>query len=262
MAPDGTNQVRLTSDLRDPSTVPGRGPSVIVFRWSSSLRRFLFSTTYNGRLKSVDASGRDVALVTELAPYFDLSPDGRSIAICSLANDPVSPDLDLLSLDGTELTQLTDRATREALGLSASARFGGLAWSPDGNKIAFSCNDTTAGLCWINADGTDPERILAPMSIAESGGFAWSPDGRYLLFTTLAKSAFALHKMQVESHTVTTLLEDGVNFHPFWSPDGKRIVLSRGYPNSPAHIWVMNADGTGLTQLTFEGQNCCPVWLP
>jgi hypothetical protein len=27
-----------------------------------------------------------------------------------------------------------------------------------------------------------------------------------------------------------------------------------------AQIYAINADGTGLTQLTFEGQNCCPAW--
>ncbi|TMK89750.1 MAG: hypothetical protein E6G43_08980 [Actinobacteria bacterium] len=44
---------------------------------------------------------------------------------------------------------------------------------------------------------------------------------------------------------------------PVWSPDGSRIAFSNG------HIYVMNADGTGLTQLTSGlGVDQWPSWSP
>jgi Tol biopolymer transport system component len=51
--------------------------------------------------------------------------------------------------------------------------------------------------------------------------------------------------------------------NPAWSPDGKKIVFTRG-PSQP-DIWVMNADGSGQTNLTngaepFVHQG--PAWSP
>jgi Tol biopolymer transport system component len=37
---------------------------------------------------------------------------------------------------------------------------------------------------------------------------------------------------------------------PVWSPDGSKIAFDRQGPHGFEHIWVMNADGTGQTQLT------------
>jgi Tol biopolymer transport system component len=52
------------------------------------------------------------------------------------------------------------------------------------------------------------------------------------------------------------LVEDG--WSSGWSPDGTGIVLER----SDEQIWIVNANGSGLTQLTYQGRNCCPVWVP
>jgi hypothetical protein len=44
--------------------------------------------------------------------------------------------------------------------------------------------------------------------------------------------------------TNTPLIEDR---SPAWSADGKRIAFRRGNSAGPDQLWVMNADGTGLT---------------
>jgi hypothetical protein len=48
-------------------------------------------------------------------------------------------------------------------------------WSPDGTWIAFSSDD---GMYVVPADGTAPERRVAPMK----GAFRWAPDSSRLLF--------------------------------------------------------------------------------
>jgi Tol biopolymer transport system component len=49
---------------------------------------------------------------------------------------------------------------------------------------------------------------------------------------------------------------------PVWSPDGGRIAWSRGV-KGVYEIWVMNADGSGKTQITFEGvRSRVPTWSP
>jgi Tol biopolymer transport system component len=47
---------------------------------------------------------------------------------------------------------------------------------------------------------------------------------------------------------------------PSWSPDGSQIVFWSNRTGT-SQIYVMNRDGSGLTQLTFEGANWDPVWV-
>jgi Tol biopolymer transport system component len=46
-----------------------------------------------------------------------------------------------------------------------------------------------------------------------------------------------------------------------WSPDGKRLAFYGG-PANDHNIYVINVDGTGLTQLTHGGDNLGPSWSP
>jgi dipeptidyl aminopeptidase/acylaminoacyl peptidase len=65
----------------------------------------------------------------------------------------------------------------------------------------------------------------------------------------------------------TTLDQD-----PAWSPDGTRIAFSRRTTTAPCassgckNIFVMNPNGSGVTQLTFESlngkDNTAPAWSP
>ena len=43
-------------------------------------------------------------------------------------------------------------------------------------------------------------------------------------------------------------LPDGT---PTWSPDGTRIVFNRAVPPPNQQLHIMNADGSGQTQMTF-----------
>jgi len=53
-------------------------------------------------------------------------------------------------------------------------------------------------------------------------------------------------------------LTDGPDFHPTWAPDGSKLVFARAY-----HIYVVNANGTGVTQLTNgPDSDDTPAWSP
>ena len=50
-----------------------------------------------------------------------------------------------------------------------------------------------------------------------------------------------------------------------WSPDGTRIAFGRGELEEDRTIWVMNADGTEQTQITFstgDPDSDDPSWSP
>jgi Tol biopolymer transport system component len=50
---------------------------------------------------------------------------------------------------------------------------------------------------------------------------------------------------------------------PEWSPDGSRIAFDGVAGDGHSHIFVVNADGTGLTQITSgDGDEIAPNWSP
>ena len=58
--------------------------------------------------------------------------------------------------------------------------------------------------------------------------------------------------------------EPGTEESPDWSPDGKRIVFSGTGTDDTYDLFVINADGTGLRQLTGTGDRHegYPTWSP
>jgi hypothetical protein len=123
----------------------------------------------------------------------------------------------------------------------------------------------------VNTDGTDL-RVLA-------GGKGcqmyprWSPDGSQIVYHQSASGDQDPHQvwvMNADGSGKVQLTEDSLgyrNFFPSWSPDGKRIVFSHlvfytGGVERDA-IYVMNADGSGLRNVTSkkgEGVDYWPTW--
>jgi TolB protein len=58
----------------------------------------------------------------------------------------------------------------------------------------------------------------------------------------------------------TGVFDDDV---PIWSPDYKQIAFSRWTPNPGAfRIWIMNANGSGATQVSHGSVDTEPAWSP
>jgi Tol biopolymer transport system component len=131
-------------------------------------------------------------------------------------------------------------------GVLAPARFPSV--SPDGKDIAFSIykSPDDSRICIMGIDGNNP--------IIYGSGFRpqWSPDGKTLLF---------VRKVGRYNHIYSTDVESGVNLEalgstganddaPSWSPDGKYISFISDRLGDYRHLFLMQADGSGLTQLT------------
>jgi TolB protein len=55
-----------------------------------------------------------------------------------------------------------------------------------------------------------------------------------------------------------TLTPQGLDFHPAWSPDGRRIAFAR-----EATLYLMDADGSHLRRLTRpDAIDGSPAWQP
>ena len=93
----------------------------------------------------------------------------------------------------------------------------------------------------------------------------WSPDGRYLAFHSTRMGPVAqIFKMELATGEVTQLTSGpGEKRVARWSPDGLRIAFHReGDEAVPGDLFVMNADGSGLENLTNDQAGYWhPSWI-
>ncbi len=94
----------------------------------------------------------------------------------------------------------------------------------------------------------------------------FSPDGQQIVFeSSSTESGTQIFVMDIDRSNLMALTSSGDstwNYDPAWSPDGKTIAFVSDRNGNP-DIYVMNADGSNVVQLTdrptFEGN---PAWSP
>lgn len=226
------------------------------------------------------------------------SPDGSRIAFATTRPpDPATPggpfapvqsDIWVMNADGTGLVNLTKDPYTDSRP----------AWSPDGSRIVFVSTrppDPAApggpfapvqpDIWVMNADGTGLVNLTNDPY--QEGDPAWSPDGARIAFASTrppdpntppglpVAAQPDIWVMNADGTGLVNLTNDLYrDSHPTWSPDGSRIAFASTRPPDPAapggpfapvqpDIWVMNAGGTGLVNLTqdaFSDED--PAWSP
>ena len=95
-------------------------------------------------------------------------------------------------------------------------------------------------------------------------GASWSPDGTRLVYASRRRGSFDIAVADVVT-LESRLLTNGGGSHetPNYSPDGNRIVFSTkrsaGRENR-TQVYIMDADGGNVRQVTREGNNYGPSW--
>jgi len=109
----------------------------------------------------------------------------------------------------------------------------------------------------INADGTTLRTVTQG---PRDDNPMWSPDGRKIVFQSdrTQRNDWDIYVVNWDGSGLKRLTAGpATDQDPAWSPDGRRIAFLRD-----GSIHVMNADGTGVTQLSFTGFDSHPSWSP
>ncbi len=182
--------------------------------------------------------------------------------------------------------QRCNRALALIATLALLLALAGIACSESNAKIVFiSDRDGSEELYIMNADGSDVTRLT------DTGGHIsydhrWSPDGRRIAFASDQSGNYEIYVMNADGSGLTQLTHsDRDDYNLAWSPDGQRIAFvshrpadlvlpgafsrMRIYGSDSAQmlgnfdIYLVNSDGSGLTQLTDDaGNDFNPSWSP
>jgi Tol biopolymer transport system component len=221
--------------------------------------KIAFTGNFSGssQVYVINPDGTQMAQITNLPPpglppsngglLPNISPDGQRIMFTYGtvdSNGVLHTDLYVINMDRTGLTRMTND------GLSA---FGG--WSPDGTRIIFAhlAPNGNNVITTMRADGKGTLLSLSSDLWDSIGGY--TPDARHIVFYSqsggLVAAAWIMDAHGANKQRLTAAALEG--FPSDVSPDGQHILVG-DHGNSPAalanDIFVMNLDGTGLTQLT------------
>jgi TolB protein len=156
-------------------------------------------------------------------------------------------------LDGSGLRRVTH---------SVSLEVEGKVNPKTGNDVVFvSGRGGTPQVYRMNIDGTDVVRLTTGEGDAVNP--SWSPDGQHIAFSWTRgyePGNFNIFVMDVATRDFVQLTHGaGRNENPSWAPDGVHLVFSSTRDRN-TQIYTMLADGTGVQQLTTQGNNEKPVW--
>ncbi len=188
----------------------------------------------------------------------DLISGGKGIAQTSIAyiseRTPGVKELYTMDYDGNSAHALT--AYKSTVLTPA--------WSPDGEKIAFT--SYRRGIPDIEILSRSDNR---PYTFERPGGTtttpAWSPDGSKIAFATSRDgSDMEIYVADWNGKNLRRLtVSKGVDISPVWNPrTGREIAFTSDRSGSP-QIYIMDAEGTNVRRLIEEGGHAVnAAWSP
>jgi TolB protein len=224
-------------------------------------RTIVFQSNRTGRwqLFLAAADGKDVQQLADipgeaLNPKF--SPDGAEIAFAH--NVEGIQRIAVISADGTHLRDLT-HGTAEDDDSHPN-------WTADGKRVTFNSsrlNHAQAEVFSMDLSGVDVRQHSHCNAVCTYASF--SPDGTKLLYRKVTDTPGFNWDLSTSPRNSEIFVADADGSHevnlshnaafdgwPAWSPDSRQIVFAsnRGGPANVGQLYLVNADGSGLRQLT------------
>ena len=137
-----------------------------------------------------------------------------------------------------------------------------VAWSPDGASMAVVVFGDRRSL-WVLHDEAAPTELVSGSNVHEP---SWSPDGAWIAYSVDRATTSEIHVVHPDGtdDTIVRSVPRSGTFAIFstkFSPDGTQILFDEG-TDSDFDIFVMNADGSHVRQLSRTGVDYDPSWSP
>lgn len=260
-----TSGFRLNSLAREPSISPdGTRIACSLLLSSSSL-----SVSWDIYLMNTDGSScYQVSPATGLFEFPSWTTDGSKIMFYNSGTDGAlyiqSPVKD--ATDRQELVKFYYPNFPDWL----LSPLGGFSWSPAGTIVLDGCAGGVCGIMGLTPNlGKSGVTSLLPNNDSESVGTSvYSPDGLKIAFISSGIDSFStwinVKTMNADATGVISLCRINTFKYPVqyqgvrrnialcWSPDGSKILFTAPLEEYGCHIFVINSDGTGLTQVTKD----------
>ena len=227
------------------ATILAAGRNVLAVR-SQEPRRTEQLTWY-------DRGGRPLGTIGAPDPIstFDLSPDGRSVAIAR--SGPTSGGEVLLVIDTAR--GVTSRLT--------GREFGGVedpVWSPDSRRVAFKALSGGKSVLVVKPADGGAERVVTDGRFADDVFLeGWSPDGRYLAVSIWEGPRRRGALLQVDGKSEPITFAESANEEADFSPDGHWLAYST-QADSGSEVFVVPVPPTGERRQMSAGGGAQPRW--
>lgn len=253
---DGTGVRRLTRTARYVDRDPSWSPDGRQIVWSCHGEETEGDPRFYMDVCLMDADGSDKVRfgfeTSVKSPVF--SPDGTRIAYATDGADaePVLGELTepypndeifVMDLDGSDRVRVTSNSLSEAA----------LAWSPEGDRLAFAAVDGEGeGALYVVEVATGEERLVAADVYVASSYFNtgwirssqidWSPEGDLVAVAReMDDQAIDLVIVDVSSGDEIRLTDEGpsdYSFDPVWSPSGSKVMYRHMGEGSSGGGWT------------------------
>jgi len=141
-------------------------------------------------------------------------------------------------------------------------------WSPDGDRIAFTCYPTAGSIlsAQICVYSTVSSRLLSwPRYRGTNSSPAWSPDGSKIMFMSSMLGNPELFISEADGSRPKRLTHStGADTSAAWNPKtGQQVAFVSDRGGTP-QLYIMDADGSEVqkVELTDKGYVIDPAWSP
>jgi TolB protein len=245
-----------------------------IANWSPEGRSVIFMA--NQGIWQVNADGTGLHELFTAPPDTGIddgpvfTPDGKQIVFTRCCPEGYGYSLWSINSDGTGLKDVTTETEGDGPADTTPQV------SPNGRRVVFNrCfADRPCAVATVNINGTHMRQITPERMIVSRNG-NWSPQGNEILFSghvdpDVHSSLWVIHANGARPRQIQVqgLACGGANVDPNgiaclaprWSPDGTKIIFEANSPTTGSNIYTVNADGSGLAQVTFDGGSDSPGW--
>ncbi|MCJ7513025.1 MAG: serine/threonine-protein kinase [Anaerolineales bacterium] len=229
-----------------PSVAAGASPATLATPVGGGVGQIAFASARTGlpQLYLMNADGTDVKQLTDMkegACQPSWSPDGERLMYIT----PCRVNQESYAGSGIVILSLADLATQALPSIAGGGDFDP-AWSPDGQRVAFTSlrEQDRPNVFVMQLDGSGLASLSAPLAYESQA--AWSPTGSQLAISSNRVGnprVFLIPDVGGEAERYSWGPSDGDRF-PDWSKDGQNVVFERSLDGFP-RLFVARYEAPG-----------------